>query len=101
MPPADQAPWSSRRDLLRHFQRHGPEMGFQEVDKYEDSARGTIRSGRRFTYRDEGSGESRVGYYDLRQGRLTVLTDDEAAIVTHFPCPEHYVRRQPASEYRR
>jgi hypothetical protein len=54
-----------------------------------------------FTYRDEGSGEPRVGYYDVRHGRLTVLTDDEAAIVTHFPCPEHYVRRQPASDYRR
>gem|GEM_PF-6572151 len=40
-----------------------------------------------------------MGYYDRRTGRFTALTDDEATITTHFPCPEHYVRRLPKSDY--
>ena len=101
MSQAAQAPWTSERERLRHFQKHGARLGMPTVEAYDGSARGTIRNGRQFTYRDPDNDEPRVGFYDVQRGRLTVVTDDESAIVTHFSCPERYVRRLPSSDYRR
>jgi len=42
--------------------------------------------------------ERRVGYFDRRNGRLTVLDDAETYIVTHFRCDEDYVRACPDSD---
>lgn len=61
----------------------------------------TIRAGKRFTYQDAITGERRVGYYDRRHERLTALDGMEGIILTHFHCPERYVRALPASDYRR
>jgi hypothetical protein len=96
---ADQAPWFSEMERLRHFRKHGARLGTPTVEAYDGSARGTIRAGRRFTYRDPEKAEARVGYYDMRRERLTMLTDDESVIVSHFSCPARYVRRLRASDY--
>ena len=76
-------------------------FGHATVDAYDQSARATRRIGRRFTYTDPSTNEPRVGYYDPPTRRLTVLTDDELIIVTHFDCEESYVRRLPNSSYQR
>ena len=101
MPRADQAPWFSEWERSNHFRKHGARLGTPTVEAYDGSARGTIRAGRRFTYRAPEKDEPRVGYYDARGERLTTLTYDEAVIVSHFACPERYVRRLPDSDYRR
>lgn len=66
------------------------------------SAEVTVIAGTRFTYDDNDSGERRVGYYDVASNRLTVLSDDERAIITHFPPSrgEQYCRDLPNSTYR-
>jgi hypothetical protein len=92
-------PWTSRASLQRHFNKHGPKLGVRSVDDYDKSARDTIRSGARFTYMDRSTRLPRVGRYDPTRQHLTILTDDESAIVNHFAAPEHYVRNLPASTY--
>lgn len=47
------------------------------------------------------TGDKRVGYYHAHTERFTSMTADEDAIVTHFACPERYVRQLPDSDYRR
>jgi hypothetical protein len=71
------------------------------VDAYDQSARATWRIGKRFTFTDGSSSETRIGYYDPPTRRLIVLTDDELVFVTHFDCDESYVRLLPDSRYRR
>lgn len=97
--PADTATWPSRSSLLRHFHKHGPDLGRATVEAYDESARATIRVGRRFTYTDPFSGESRVGYYHRATQRFTALRADESHILTHFRQDEAYVRRLPDSTY--
>jgi len=76
-------------------------MGFAAVEAYDRSARGTIRAGIRFTYRERGGLLKRVGYFHRRAGRLTALDESETRIVNHFACSEDYVRRQVDSDYTR
>ena len=101
MPKADLARWGNRQKRLSHFRKHGPLLNQQDVDDYDKSARATIRAGKRFTYEDTTAGEQRVGYYDRHLERLTALDEVEETIVTHFRCPERYVRSLPASDYSR
>lgn len=54
--------------------------------------------GRFFSYHDDDSDESRVGCYDRTTGRFVATTFDEE-IVTHFVCPEWYVRGLLDSNY--
>lgn len=96
-----QAPWFSEFERRSHFRKHGQKLGTDAIETYDASARGTIRAGRRFTYRQPITGERRVGYYHRPTQRFTVMTDDEATIVSHFVCPERYVRRLPDSDYQR
>jgi hypothetical protein len=101
VPQPDRARWFNEHECVRHFRKHGALLGTPTVEAYDRSAHGTISAGRRFTYRDPDANEPRVGYFDARGNRLTVLTDDEIAIVTHFACPDRYARRLPDSDYRR
>lgn len=101
MPQADQVAWTNQRERFRHFRRHGQVLGRLTEDDYDASARATIRAGKRFTYTDSGTGKQRVGYYDLRSERFTALNEAETRILTHFRCPERYVRTLPESAYRR
>ncbi len=101
---------SYRQDLPRfksagflrdHFRRHGPELRCPTATAYEASAQGTIRNGIRFTFRDATTEKRRVGYYDLRTKRLTILDEAEQVIVSHFVRDEEYVRRLWESDYQR
>src|SRR5258708_353547 len=96
--------WHCRCRRCRDSDSGGPSSVVQRNGTHETlsearSARGTIRAGRRFTYRDPEKAEARVGYYDVRRERLTMLTDDESAIVSHFSGPVRSVRRLPAPDY--
>jgi hypothetical protein len=44
----------------------------------------TIQVGIRFEFEDRKTGRDRVGYYDRATNRLTVLTDDELFILSHY-----------------
>ena len=101
MPAADQAPWVSLRSREFHFGKHGAAMGIVAVEAYDRSARGTIRAGIRFTYRERAGLHKRVGYFHRQTGRLTVLDEGETRIVNHFACLEDYIRRQVDSDYTR
>ena len=101
MPQADQAPWVSTHERSKHFRKHGDDLGRETIEEYDRSARATIRAGKRFTYQDTATREQRIGYFDEQYERLTVLDEGEVTLVTHFHCPERYVRRLPASDYRR
>ena len=73
----------------------------RSVADYDASARATIRVGKRFTYRDPDTGEPRVGYCAMGSGKLTILQQDEAVILSHF-IPgggRQYVRSLPESTY--
>ena len=101
MPLADQAPWVSSRSREYHFRKHGAATGHTTVEAYDRSARGTIRAGIRFTYRERGGLLKRVGYFRRQTGRLTVLDEGEVQIINHFGCTEAYVQRQIDSDYTR
>lgn len=95
------APWFTATSRWSHFLKHGKKLGAVTVDDYDESARETIRAGRRFTYRDRTTGKDRVGYYHASTERFTAMTDDEAVIMTHFVCLEIYVCDLPGSSYQR
>jgi len=59
----------------------------------------TVINGARFTYEDAGT--PRVAYYDKATNLLTVLSDDERVIVTHFSptSGERYCRNHDQSTY--
>ena len=97
--PAERAQWRSPASLADHFAKHGPKLGLINEGEYDASGRETMRSGRRFTYEDRGSGEPRVGYFDRRSGLLVALTADESTLLTHFATDDEYVRNLPASTY--
>jgi hypothetical protein len=69
------------------------------LDEYDASAWDTIERGTYFEFVDEDTGEGRVGYYDRWTERLTILSDDEAVMISHFRCPVRYVESQPGSTY--
>lgn len=93
--------WVSQRCLHRDFGKHGPEMPWSTVQDYETSSLDTIQAGTRFEFEDQKSGRDRVGYYDKATNRLTVLTDDELLILSHYrPTQgETYIRRMLRSTY--
>jgi hypothetical protein len=93
-PRHDGVPWTNQRERGKH----GAILGRATESEYEASALATIRVGTRFTFRDNGTGKRRVGYYDLRNQRITVLDEAEATIVTHFVCEEGYVRQLQESD---
>jgi hypothetical protein len=89
--------WVDGDSLAYHFDLHGLEVGAQTERDYLRSAQQTVQLGARFTYRHNG--KDRVGRFHPRTGRLTVLTDDETAIVNHFVTTVQYVRGLPDSTY--
>jgi len=93
--------WRSRLAERHHFERHGAEVGAGDAERYTASALATIRSGRRFTFQDATTGDPRIGYFQRRTGRLTVVSADGLFIVTHFRCEggAAYVRRLTESSY--
>lgn len=101
MPLADPASWISSRSREYHFRKHGAAMGHTTIEAYDRSARGAIRAGVRFTYRERGGLLKRVGYFHRQTGRLTILDEGETRIVNHFECSEAYVQRQIDSDYTR
>lgn len=91
--------WRSERHWHQHFVAHRRELRVQTAEQYDRSARETIENGTYFEFFDDESGEPRVGYYDRWTERLTVLSDDEQVIRTHFRCPERYVVSRRGSTY--
>lgn len=92
--------WGSDEELEEHFDDHGTELGCRSVDEYEQSSRMTIDRATFFNYRDRSTGEWRLGYYDRLTERFTALNDDGDTIITHFRCPERYIRGLPENDYR-
>ena len=80
-----------------HFAEHGHEVGARTEREYLRSAQRTAQVGEYFTY--QHTGRDRVGRFDPRTGRLTVLTEDGTAIVNHFVTSVEYVRNLPGSTY--
>jgi hypothetical protein len=76
--------WVSPNRLRWDFGKHGHEFSFTTVQEYERSSLETISVGVRFEFEDRKSGRLRVGYYDVAMNRLTVLTDDELVILSHY-----------------
>jgi pyocin large subunit-like protein len=72
--PDNIAQWPDPDYLQDHFELHREELDVQTIEAYDQSARATIRAGRRFTYTDRRSGETRIGYYDPRTRRFTALS---------------------------
>ncbi len=93
--------WVHRTELLKHFRKHGHKLPVRTVQEYEASAIDKIQRGVRFTFEDIAKGALRVGYYDKVSNRLTVMTDDELVILSHYPPDrgEQYVRDRPSSTY--
>lgn len=92
------AAWKSTGHLTWHFSLLGREVRAHSVDEYDASAQATLAVGRYFSYHDEDSDESHVGCYDRATGRF-VATTEANEIVTHFSCPEWYVRGLLDSNY--
>ena len=86
------AEWQSPEHLSDHFRRHHRLLGVRTIAAYDASARAIIEVGTYFEYRDPDTAEPRVGYYEPATRRFTALSDDESTILTHFRCPERYVR---------
>lgn len=99
--PAESAHWPSYRYLQDHFRKHGTALGRTTVERYDESARTTIRVGVRFTYTDSSSHEMRVGYFHRETHRFTAMRADESRILTHFVAEESYVRLLADSTYQR
>jgi hypothetical protein len=93
--------WVSLSRLRWDFGKHGREFPFTTVQDYEVSSLDTISVGVRFEFEDGKSGRPRVGYYDIAMNRLTVLTDEEVFILSHYRPTrgEPYVRGLLRSTY--
>ncbi len=93
--------WVSPNRLRWDFGKHAREFPFTTVQEYEESSIDTISVGVRFEFEDGKSSRPRVGYYDVRMNRLTVLTDDELFILSHYRPTrgETYVRGLLRSTY--
>jgi hypothetical protein len=72
--------------LRDQFNKHGEELGFTSRKMYDESARLTIKKGRKFYYKDRSSGEPRIGYWDKETGLFTATsqTRKTPVILTHF-----------------
>lgn len=106
LPPGRRPTWTSSWKLHQHFLkhrleffRHQPRFNFGNASEYNESAWQTIETGTRFTYRDRGSRERRVGYYERATRRFVALTEDELLMLTHFPMNEADVLALLESNY--
>lgn len=93
------AEWKTRAHLDDHFVIHGKEFRSRSVEEYDASAQATIELGMRFTYRDNVTGERRVGYFHRETARF-VGTDRDGFIRTHHRLDEADVADLPLSTYR-
>lgn len=91
--------WDSPEHLAEHFRLHGHELRTGTITEYDASAKETIDIGIAFNYRDRQTGSWRLGYYDPLTERFAAMKDDAETIVTHFRCPERYLRSLPESDY--
>jgi len=92
------AAWRSEAQRRDHFGEHGPEMGFSTLEEYDASTQNTLDIGVYFTYFDDFAEEERTGCYDRTSGRFVVLDTDDA-IISHYACPERYIRRLSYNNY--
>ena len=69
------------------------------MEEYDASAHEARNVGTCFGFIDDDAGDLRVGYYDRWTERLTVLSDDDLLILTHFRFPERYVVTRRGSTY--
>ena len=92
------AEWKSEQHLLDHYRQHRSDFGNCSIEEYDASAQSTLDAGIYFEYFHIGSGETRIGCYDLVSRGFTVLDEDDL-IVSHFRCDEVYVRRLPYNNY--
>lgn len=83
--------WQTRRYFEDHFRKHGRKIGARTIEEYDASARRTIEHGTIFSFEDDTTAERRVGCYDRAASLLTILSDDDRWIVSHFPCDEGYL----------
>jgi hypothetical protein len=99
--PEGRAVWNPHRvgTLQDHFEDHGWDVGAGSYIEYDYSARWTMRTGRRFTYIDRGSGDPRVGYYDPVTELFTALSPDESIIYNHLSVTEGYISHLPSSTW--
>lgn len=98
MPPdVESLYWSTRAEFERHYRKHRQEIGARSRDAYLESARETIRLGKRFTF--DRKGGTRVGYFHRQTRRFTSLVEDESAIITHYLTSERQVRIYRGSTY--
>ncbi len=73
-------------------------MGFSTVEEYDASAQSILEVGVYFTYFDDFADEERTGCYDRTSRRFVVLNMDDE-IISHYACPERYVRRLTYNTY--
>jgi hypothetical protein len=92
------AAWKSVEHLEDHYEFHRRELRVRSIAEYDASAQETIALSTRFSYRDRGTGESRLGYFHRDSSRF-VATDLAGYIVTHFQTDEFYVVTLPRSTY--
>ena len=92
------AVWRSETQRKDHVVEHGLEMGLSTVEEYDASAQSTLDVGVYFTYFDDFAGEERTGCYDRISGRFVVLSADDE-IISHYACPERYIRRLSYNNY--
>lgn len=92
------AAWKTPEHLEDHYWRHRRELRVRSIEGYDASAQETIVIGIRFTYRDRGTGERRVGHFHRESSRMTAL-DLDGFIVSHFQTDEAYVVGLPSSTY--
>jgi hypothetical protein len=93
------ARWRTDRHLFDHFALHGREFRVRSASEYDASPQETIAIGVRFTYRDNVTGEPRVGYFRRDTSRF-VGTDLDGLIRTHHLLDESDVADLPLSTYR-
>ena len=91
------ASWRTRAEFERHYLKHRRELGVRSRDAYLESARETIRLGRRFTY--TWKGRDHVGYFRRQTRRLAALRADKGFILTHHLTSERRVQDFPGSTY--
>ena len=89
--------WSTRAEFERHYRKHRYEIGARSRDAYLQSARETVRLGKRFTF--DWKGGTRVGYYHRQTKRFASLAADERSIITHYLTSERQGRNFRGSTY--
>jgi len=63
--------------IRNHFHKHGSDMGFTSSRAYDQGARNTIRNADHvFSYTDKFTNESRVGYFNSKNGDFVATTQN-------------------------